>query len=448
MQGIALQVRDVSKVYKIYDREIDRLWEGLHQGKKIYHKSVHALSQVNFEVQRGTTFGILGRNGSGKSTLLQIIAGVLQPSSGEVHAYGRISALLELGSGFNSDFTGIENIYLYSRILGLTDKEIDAKLETILDFADIGDFASQPLRTYSSGMAVRLAFATAVSVDPEILIVDEALAVGDAYFQHKCILRMKEIIQSGATVLFVSHDIHTVKSLCQEAMLLEDGKAVIQGKAEDVANEYHRRLFERDHARGIVGRGAFVEDAEEAASLNTGSRPEFLFDSEFEARARKNRFGNGTARLTAIEVLNGKGQRVEALDYGEKMTVRVHCEFLEPAESAVIGMILRDAKGSDLIGINTLVEKKLISKVAAGERITIDFLLPNLLGPGSYSLACAVTDEAFFHQPYYRDWVNNCCVIHVSKPQHTIVYGVFLPPDTSVEIWRAQDTSSTRKALG
>ena len=228
----------LSKVYKLYDRSIDRLKESLHPFRRIYHHDFYALKDVSFEIKRGETFGIIGKNGSGKSTLLKIIAGVLTPSGGNLEVKGKVSALLELGIGFNPEMTGLENIYFSGTIMGYSREEMDAKVDDILAFADIGDFIHQPMKTYSSGMFVRLAFAVATKVDPEILVIDEALAVGDMFFQSKCMLLMKRMIDSGMTLLFVSHDTSSVTNLCKRAIYLESGMVKTMGEALSVTDQY------------------------------------------------------------------------------------------------------------------------------------------------------------------------------------------------------------------
>ena len=288
----AVSVVNISKQYRVYSQPIHRLWEGLCRGKRKFHTEVNALDDISFEVPRGSTFGIVGRNGSGKSTILQIIAGTLNPSSGDVAVCGRISALLELGSGFNPEFKGVENVFLYGRVLGLTDTQIREKFAEIVEFADIGDAVNQPLWTYSSGMVVRLAFAVAVAVEPEILIVDEALSVGDEYFQHKCMNRMKEIITKGATVIFVSHSASTVTSLCNEAILLDGGTLISQGTPKTIVQEYHRLLFRTETSKDKMGDGAMfaVADAEDLdAPIAISS--EFLDDGAFQKRAAATKFG-------------------------------------------------------------------------------------------------------------------------------------------------------------
>ena len=242
MSEVAIRVDDVSKLYKLYDKPSDRLKESLGLTRKKLYKEHYALHNVSFDVKRGETVGIIGTNGSGKSTILKIITGVLNPSGGHVEIDGRISALLELGAGFNMEYTGIENIYLNGTMIGFSREEIDAKMQDILDFADIGDFVHQPVKTYSSGMFVRLAFAVAINIDPEILIVDEVLAVGDAAFQEKCQERMHHMLENGTTLLFVSHTMATVRQLCDHAIWLNKGDVVMQGEAESVCDAYMESL--------------------------------------------------------------------------------------------------------------------------------------------------------------------------------------------------------------
>jgi ABC-type polysaccharide/polyol phosphate transport system ATPase subunit len=236
--SVAIRAEHLSKVYKLYDRSIDRLKESLHPFRRIYHHDFHALKDVSFEIKRGETFGIIGKNGSGKSTLLKIIAGVLTPSGGHLEVKGKVSALLELGIGFNPEMTGRENIYFSGTIMGYSREEMDAKVDDILVFADIGDFINQPMKTYSSGMFVRLAFAVATKVDPEILVIDEALSVGDIFFQSKCTLLMKRMIDSGMTLLFVSHSTSSVTNLCKRAIYLESGMVKTMGEALSVTDQY------------------------------------------------------------------------------------------------------------------------------------------------------------------------------------------------------------------
>ena len=249
MPNTAIKVSHLTKVYKLYEKPIDRLKESLHPLKKQYHKDFYALNDVSFEIKKGETVGIIGKNGAGKSTLLKIITGVLTPSSGHVHVNGRIASLLELGAGFNPEYTGIENIYLQGTLMGYSKEEMEVKIDEILAFADIGDFVHQPVKSYSSGMFARLAFAVAINVEPDILIVDEALSVGDANFQLKCLNRMNELRISGVTILFVSHDTYSVKALCNRALFIKNGVMQAYGTSIDVVHLYQLYLDEQSETK-------------------------------------------------------------------------------------------------------------------------------------------------------------------------------------------------------
>src|SRR6476659_3952014 len=263
----ALRVESISKQYRIYNRPSDRLKETVTRGRWKAHREFWALKNISFEVEAGTTTGIVGPNGSGKSTLLQIITGTLEPTHGNVDYDGRIAALLELGAGFNPEFTGLENCYLNASLLGFSRRETEALLPEIERFAEIGQFIHQPVKTYSSGMYVRLAFAIASSVDPDILVIDEALAVGDAVFQHRCLRRIKELNERGATVLFVSHDTAAVRALCNRAILLNAGQMIADGTPTDVLNDYQRIVMEREEAYDAAATEASVESKDEDESF-------------------------------------------------------------------------------------------------------------------------------------------------------------------------------------
>lgn len=435
MTQFAVEVSNLSKTYKVYDRPYLRILETLSRHRKQYHFSSAALKNVSFKIPRGTVFGIVGRNGSGKSTLLQIIASVLQPSAGSVTVNGRVSALLELGSGFNPDFTGVENVYLYGSILGMTKEEIRRKLPEIASFANIGEYINLPLKTYSSGMTVRLAFATAVAVEPEILIVDEALAVGDAAFQHECILRMRKIINSGATVLFVSHDLATVKMLCQRAVLLEKGEVVIEGDADTVAREYHRRLFHAELEQGNVSKGSDFTFSSSTARLSEGtellagtiSSPAPALMTLFSERTKANQFGSGEASIVYCDLLDKNKESTTHIDYGETLVVRVYVRFTVAVRSAVVGFVLRNSKGVDIVTSNTHIESNNLRDIQPGEVRAVDFSFKNTLKDDHYSLNPAVCDEEHFHQARPFHWIDNAVVFRAGKPRDTIVYSVFYP---------------------
>src|ERR1043166_755279 len=307
---IAVRVDSVSKQYRIYDRPADRLKETLTRGHWKAHREFWALSDVSFEVEAGTTTGIIGPNGSGKSTLLQIITGTLQPTHGSVWHDGRIAALLELGAGFNAEFTGIENIFMNASLLGLSKAETEALLPEIASFAEIGDFIYQPLKTYSSGMYVRLAFAVAVAVSPQILIIDEALAVGDAVFQHRCMRRIKQMQESGTTILFVSHDPGAVRALCNHAILLNQGQMIAAGAPSAVLNRYQKIIMARQQAYE-----ANLKPVEQISTTD-----EFV---ERKPLSYIYRHGDRSAEVLQVDLLDSALRPTQLLETGEPLVVRV-----------------------------------------------------------------------------------------------------------------------------
>jgi ABC-type polysaccharide/polyol phosphate transport system ATPase subunit len=424
----AVSVQDVSKSYRLYERPSHRLLEALTRGRRQRHRLFWALRNVSFDVPTGTTMGIIGRNGSGKSTILQIIAGTLAPTQGQVVVRGRTSALLELGSGFNGDFTGRENVFLNAAVMGLAPGEIADRYESIERFADIGEFIDQPVKTYSSGMLVRLAFAVAVHVDPDVLIVDEALAVGDILFQHKCIQRLQAFIRSGKTVLFVSHDPSTIKMLCDQAVLLDHGRVVDMGDAERIARVYHRLLFNADAAtQRPVEAGVPQPMRPRAVRAVPTDDPEctFSLSPEFLERTAATRFGDGRARIVNVELRNLDGEPIYYADFDQEVVLDVHIEFHEAVESVVVGYLFRNQNGLDVIGTNTYAEGIPVTGLAAGDRIVVRSRLRLPLHPGGYTVSPAVMDERNLMRADYFDWVDNALALEVMKPSDRIVYAMF-----------------------
>src|SRR5690349_15088528 len=325
----AIRVESVSKQYRIYNRPVDRLKESLTRGRWKTHREFWALNNISFEIEAGTTTGIIGPNGSGKSTLLQIITGTLEPTHGAVWHEGRIAALLELGAGFNPEFTGIENIFMNSALMGLSKSETERLLPEITSFAEIGDFIDQPIKTYSSGMYVRLAFATAIASSPQILIVDEALSVGDAVFQHRCTRRIKEMQENGTTILFVSHDPGAIRALCSRAILLNNGQMVADGAPADVLDRYQKLIMDREAA---YAEGQLAIRGEKApAEVPETATPQFTY-----------RHGNGNAEIVRVDLLNGARHAVKLVETGEPVHVRVRAVFHEDIDDPVYGFIIRN----------------------------------------------------------------------------------------------------------
>jgi homopolymeric O-antigen transport system ATP-binding protein len=377
---VAVRVEAVSKQYRIYDRPADRLKETLTRGRWKAHREFWALKDISFEVEAGTTTGIIGPNGSGKSTLLQIITGTLEPTHGSVSLEGRVAALLELGAGFNPEFTGIENIFMNTALMGITKSETESLLPEIASFAEIGDFIYQPLKTYSSGMYIRLAFAAAIAVSPQILIIDEALAVGDAVFQHRCTRRIKQMQENGTTILFVSHDPGAVRALCSRAILLNAGHMEADGAPSEVLNRYQKIIMARETAYAEI-------------SAPTPSPDEVLIledAAHFDAPRHTFRHGNGDAEVIKVELLDTSRQRVEIIETGEQLFLRMYVVFHKAVEEPVFGFLIRNRHGIHLYGTNTDIQHAGIGPVEPGEVVEASFSFNCWLAPDNYSIAVAV----------------------------------------------------------
>lgn len=375
----ALRVSNVSKQYRIYDRPGDRLKETLTRGRWKSHREFWALHEVSFELETGTTTGIVGPNGCGKSTLLQIIAGTLEPTHGSVWYEGRVAALLELGAGFNTEFTGIENIFLSAALYGFSRRQTESLLPSIERFAEIGPFVHQPVKTYSSGMYVRLAFAIAVNVDPQLLLVDEALAVGDATFQHRCLRRIKEMQERGTTILFVSHDLGAVRALCSRAILLNTGAVVIDGKPADVLNRYQRIIMAREEAYEAQAQVSTDELEPSADAYEQGAPLHYTF-----------RHGDGSAEILSVNLLDAALKPIELVETGEAVYMRVRVRFKRDVEEPVFGFLIRNRHGIHVYGTNTKLQEVSIGQVRSGETAEVSFAFNCWLGIDSFNVAVAV----------------------------------------------------------
>ncbi len=377
-----LQVQNVSKLYRLYRRPVDRLLEILPFTKNYSPKEFWALRDVSLGVERGEVLGIVGPNGSGKSTLLQVVSGILEPTRGRVITQGRIAALLELGAGFNPEFTGRENVFLNGEILGISRRDMERVFPEIERFAEIGTYIERPVKEYSSGMYVRLAFATAIHVDPEILIVDEALAVGDAIFANRCIKKFEELKKRGVTVLFVSHDLGLVKRLSDRAALMLDGRVAAYGSPSEVVNRYVGVVLERqEHESG---------------------RPETT-RAGGAGIAQKNRHGDGASRVTSVEILDADGAPTRNLQPGEPVTIRVAARAEVALEDPVVGVLIRNRLGIDVFGTNTRIEGVDFGRVAAGENFEVEFTFDCLLTRQDYTLTVATQ----YREGYSQDWLDD-----------------------------------------
>ena len=403
----AITVKDVTKIYKLYDKPIDRLKEALNPFHKEYHKKFYALNNLSFEVKKGETVGIIGTNGSGKSTILKIITGVLTPTTGEVEVNGVISALLELGAGFNMDYTGIENIYMNGTMMGFSKKEMDAKLQEILDFADIGDFVYQPVKTYSSGMFVRLAFALAINVEPEILIVDEALSVGDVFFQSKCYRRMEEIRQKGTTILMVTHDMGSIIKYCDKVVLLNKGNFVAEGAPGHMVDLYKKILAgqmegleaAKDVDSDFSGETAKKEQKEKTYQLPHGK----LMKDSLTINSNRTEYGDGRAEIYDLGLFDQRGNLTNLLLKGEEFTIKEKIRFAAPIQSPIFTYTIKDKKGTDLTGTNTMFEGTDIKPVKAGDEYEVSFTQKMTLQGGEHLLSMSCTGfEQGEHTVYHR----------------------------------------------
>ncbi|KPV58964.1 hypothetical protein QJ48_13505 [Paenibacillus sp. A3] len=425
---VVIDVKNITKIYKMYDKPSDRMVEWLFGTKR--GKEVVSLNDISFQVKKGQTVGIIGRNGAGKSTILQIIAGTLSPSSGTVSIRGRVVALLELGAGFNMEFTGEENVFLYGSILGLTKQEIKQRYKQILDFAEIGDFINYPVKTYSSGMFVRLAFAVAINVNPEILIVDEALSVGDVQFQHKCMAKLRELQRNGCTILFVSHDIDSVKSLCDYAILLYKGKLHSQGIAADIASNYmeliHLEQLEKRTSQNLNSNSVYkVEDDSLDWSLET-----------FEGSERH---GLGEGKFVRVLLEDASGRALDNIEFGEKLNVKLLVEYFNDVSTEInVGLLFRDDKGIDMLGDDSWNHKVLLPPGKQGSRFILNFEFPNVcLKPGTYSVTVALgamSEDHLTWNDYYYDWIDRAKILTVRNKENIRVWSkVLLPAKVYIE---------------
>ena len=470
-----ISVKNVSKVYRLYDRPIDRLLESISIRKKSYHKDFFALQNISFSVNKGEAVGIIGTNGSGKSTMLKIITGVLSPTSGSVETKGTVCALLELGAGFNQDYTGIENIYMNGTMMGFSKAEMDEKLPAILEFADIGDFVYQPVKSYSSGMFVRLAFALYISIDPEVLIVDEALSVGDVFFQAKCYHRMDELKRKGTTILMVTHDLGSVMKYCDRVVLFHKGEKVGEGLPGQMVDKYKKILAGKDphaeqfmeeqnflgnvdgeatgtvNASGTTGQDASTgnagttgaedkagktgagtagtteknvgkgiaatagtantvdtADIAESTSPEAGQfspKPTGFMKDHLTLNPSSQQYGNGKAEILDFGVLDKDGRPGNVLLKGEEFSIKERIVFHDDIAAPIFTFTIKDKRGMDLSGTNTLFEGKEIPAVKKGDEYYCTFTQRMNLQGGEYLLSISCTGfEEGEHTVYDRKY--------------------------------------------
>ena len=439
-EEIAISLKNVSKCFKRYARPVDRLKELLLPGKS-YAQEFWALRDINLDICKGETFGIIGQNGSGKSTLLQIIAGTLTQTTGQALVNGRVSALLELGSGFNPEFTGRQNVFFNGRILGLSQEEIENKFDDIAAFADIGDFIDQPVKTYSSGMFVRLAFAVAVNVEPNILIVDEALAVGDGIFVHKCMAKIRDFQDLGGTILFVSHDSGSVSRLCSQAIWINEGKFVEKGKPAEVCKHYQAWIYEEINNRQklLITEKLPIHKLHNQ-NLNDEVNSEFLMkkinnpytENPYYKFQTIERFGTGRAEIINIELLDCNSQTINFIYPGEEIYLKVTIITHDEIEKLIIGCSLYDRLRTPLTAWNTYQLGTKLSKINQGSIVTttFNFKWPEING-GSYIIEPAVADGTQDNHEML-DWLQCGYVINSSVTE--ITFGIFKMPNINTSI--------------
>ena len=397
----AIEIRNLSKMYKLYNRPLDRLRDSLGLCRKKLYKEHYALRDINFDIGEGECVGIIGTNGSGKSTILKIITGVLSPTSGTVTVNGRISALLELGAGFNPEYSGLENIYLNGTMLGFSEEEIDARLEDILSFADIGDFVHQPVKTYSSGMFVRLAFAVAINIDPEILVVDEALSVGDVFFQAKCYHKFEEFKKQGKTILFVSHDLGSISKYCDRVILLNQGVMMDEGTPKAMVDMYKQLLVHQDP----------VKQAEETVKED--------WKKGFQVNPNTLEYGKKEAEITDFVVMDSKGRQTNTIEKGSDFQIKMRIHFHENIQQPIMAFTFKNIQGTEITGTNTMYEGVNVENTDAGKECVVTFEQKMDMQGGEYLLSFGCTgyrngEFTVFHRLY------DACNITVVSSKNTV----------------------------
>jgi lipopolysaccharide transport system ATP-binding protein len=415
-----IKINNLSKRFRVYDKPLDRLKEWLTPRGMSYHWAFWALRDVSLEVNHGASLGIIGANGAGKSTLLKILCGTLSPTSGTLNIGGRITGLLELGSGFHPEFTGRQNIFLNASLLGLSDEEIHAQLPKIIDFAELGDFIDHPLRIYSTGMALRLGFSVAANINPDILIIDEALAVGDAYFQQKCLRRLREFKEGGGTLLFVSHDPGAVKLLCDEAVLLHEGRIAEQGSPDDVLNYYNALV-----ARQVSDKASFKIEKARKNKKQSATQRSGTFD----------------ALITKIDVICDK-KSTRTLVSGNKGEIAVELVALSEIKSPTVGIALRDRLGYEVFATNTFRVKQKMPELKPGDKMTVKFALNFDIGPGNYTVTAAVHSGLDHLQECY-DWADKFIAFKILPETDSYCGGVArLPVKTEVKVEKSENIAT------
>lgn len=421
-EKIAISVENVSKIYKLYNKPLDRLKEALGS-KKVVAREHFALADVSFQVGKGETVGIIGTNGSGKSTILKIITGVLNPTGGKVVIDGRISALLELGAGFNMEYTGVENVYLNGTMMGFSKEEIDAKLDDILSFADIGDFVNQPVKTYSSGMFVRLAFAVAINIEPEILIVDEALSVGDVFFQSKCYHKFEEFKRMGKTILFVSHDLSSISKYCDRVILLDKGHKRAEGAPKQIVDMYKKllvnQLNEDDDPETIASEKLAADTQVKGTGNNSSSESKALWKDSLVLNPKIVEYGEKQAEIYDFAIRDEQGTITNTIEKGTRCQFCMKVKANEDVQNPIFAFTIKNLQGTDITGTNSYFEGHEIGDLKAGEEKEITFTQDMNLQGNEYllSFGCTGYIQGEFHV-YHR--LYDVCNLTVVSYKNTV----------------------------
>lgn len=416
MSDCVVDIQNVSKVYKLYDNPVERLKDALNLSRKKKYREYYALNNISFQVEKGQTVGLIGTNGAGKSTLLKIVTGVLTPSEGQAIVQGKIAALLELGAGFNMEYTGMENIYLNGSMMGYTKEQMDERVPAIIEFAGIGDFINQPVKTYSSGMFARLAFSVAINVDPDVLIVDEALSVGDIYFQAKCFHKMDEIKKNGTTILLVTHDMSSVIKYCDKVVVLNKGKFLKEGNAKEMVDIYKKLLVNQydeddevedtaeqqvEDAKTITRPTSSDKDNEEinktigsmmdAISEKSQENVSLFWKDQLNINEEQLTYGNGKANIVDFGIFDKDGRLNNLINKKDVFSIKMRVKFSQDVEKPIFALTFKDAHGTEITGTNTMFEKKDIELAKAQEEYIISFTQSMQLQSGDYLLSFGCT---------------------------------------------------------
>ncbi|MFW7378364.1 MAG: ABC transporter ATP-binding protein [Oligoflexus sp.] len=406
-----ITIENLSKAFKVYPKRSDRLKEWLTFGQKSYHQDYWALRNINLKMDEGEVFGLIGMNGAGKSTLLKILTGTMFPTLGQFQMKGRVAALLELGTGFHGELTGRDNVRLNGRLLGLTDQEIDSKMDIIKDFCELGDFFDKPVRTYSSGMYVRLAFSLASSIEPDVLIIDEALSVGDAYFQQKCLRRIERFKEEGTTILFVSHDPGAIKLLCDRVGLLNRGQLLAEGDAQDMLEEYNALLAKVD------GHGC-----------------QYSIDRSHEISNEATLVaGNRRAEIKQVQLVNEQGRSITAIVTGQKVKLVVEAQFNSDIQNPTVGILIRDRLGYDIFGTNTAEMHIPTDSFRDRDQVRFSFEFEMNIGPGDYTITVAMHSSKTHVEECYQ-WVDRILTFKVlPRPDFQFLGVSYLRPQFAID---------------